>query len=257
LILHQLIAYINYWLRQVDEHSLHSPFVYRLYTELIKGPLAPDQEIEALRNTLKKDQTTISLTDLGAGSRVSSKKERRIASIAKFSASPPKFSIFLQKLIELSNAKRVWELGTSLGLNTLYMAKAKEVEVVSFEGDPALAHLAAQHFELTNSHNITLVQGDIDQTLPIALQSTDTIDLVYLDANHSYAATLNYVQQLLPHMSPNGILVLDDIHWSKGMERAWKQIRKEQHHSLSIDLFDAGLLFLNKDLPQADYILKF
>lgn len=253
----QILAYINYWLRQVDEHSLHSPFLFRFYNELIKAPIEEDEQIEELRSALKKDQTKIILKDLGAGSRISNKNERSIASIAKHSASPLKFSVFLQKLIVFSGAETVWELGTSLGLNTLYMAKNKGTQVLTFEGDPSLAQMAQKHFVQFGAENIQLLEGNIDQSLPSALQATEQIDLVYLDANHGFSPTLDYFHQLVPKMSPKGIMVFDDIHWSREMSRAWKEIKSQQRQSLSIDLFEAGIIFLDQDLPKEDYIVKF
>ena len=77
------------------------------------------------------------------------------------------------------------------------------------------------------------------------------MELIYLDANHREAPTLRYFQQALPHLHPQGIMVLDDIHWSRGMYRAWQQIIQHPQVRISIDLFEAGLLFFDPSLPKA------
>ena len=253
----QILAYIKYWLHQVEAHSLHSPFVFQFYNGLIKNNHEQDSEIEQLRVELLKDSTRISLVDLGAGSRISKTNQRSISSIAKNSASPSKFSAFLQKLISRYEFREIFELGTSLGLNTLYLSKDPHVNVTTFEGDPHLSEIAQRNFEGLGRANINLIQGNIDNTLANALADTHSIDLVYIDANHSYAPTLNYYQQLLPKMSSKGIMVFDDIHWSKEMNKAWNEIKSDNANTLTLDLFEAGLVFLDNSLPKENYVLKF
>lgn len=253
----QLLAYIQYWLHQVDDHSLHSPFVFKFYNELIKQQHPKDEEIEALRAALKRQQDVITLKDFGAGSRVSKSDERKVSQIAKHASTPLPFSIFLRELVDYLKLETVVELGTSLGLNTLYLSANPETKIFTFEGDPSISKIAQTHFDKFNRKNIELIQGNIDTTYPEALKRINSIDLVYLDANHRYEPTLKYFDWTLEKCHTNSVIILDDIHWSKDMQRAWNELRKRPEISLSIDLFEAGLLFLNPELPEEHYILKF
>jgi hypothetical protein len=56
-------------------------------------------------------------------------------------------------------------------------------------------------------------------------------------------------------MNAEGIIILDDIHWSKEMNQAWNELKNHPSVSLSIDLFEGGILFLNQKLPKHHYIL--
>lgn len=253
----QVIAYINYWLRQVDAHSLHSPFLFDLYNEIIAQKPHEHPEIEKLRSSLYRDSTKIELTDFGAGSRLTESNIRTVASVAKHSATPQKFSNTLKQLIAHFQFKNIVELGTSLGLNTLYMAQNQDTRITTFEGDSSLAKLAEKHFYSLSASNIEIIEGNIDATLPPFLESAAKIDLAYIDANHSYEPTLRYFELLLPKMSEKGIIIFDDIHWSKGMNDAWDVIKRDKRANLSIDLFEAGLLFIDPSLPKEDYILKY
>ncbi len=252
----QILAYINYWFHQVDEHSLHSPFLFSFYQELVKPRFDPNPDIEQLRAQLRKDSTLIELIDYGAGSRVNKSNKRKIATVAKHSTTPLKFSLFLQQMIRHFKYENVWELGTSLGLNTLYLSENEATQVTTFEGDPTLCEISGGHFSQFKRKNIKQVSGDLDETLSKALETSLPIDMVYIDANHRYEPTISYYHQLLPKMSSKGVIVFDDIHWSKEMQKAWIYIQKDAN-SLTIDLFEGGLLFLDPELPKENWLLTF
>lgn len=243
----------------VNEHSLHSPFLYKFYTEVVKGKSnTQDSAIEELRKQLLRNETIIEIEEMGAGSRLNSSNTRKINEIAKHSATPTQFSLLLSRIIQHYNFKKVVELGTSLGLNTAYLAKSnKEVKVTTFEGSGTIAELALQHFEQLGLSNIEVVMGNIDQTLELWLATSTKIDLAYLDANHRYEPTIRYFELLLPKMNQQGIIILDDIHWSKEMNQAWNDLKHHPQVSLSIDLFEGGILFLNPEIPKDQYILSF
>ena len=58
--------------------------------------------------------------------------------------------------------------------------------------------------------------------------------MAYVDANHTYEATMRYVHYLLPRMNEKGMYGFDDIHYSEEMERAWKELKNDDagdnHH---------------------------
>ncbi|WMN06869.1 class I SAM-dependent methyltransferase [Marivirga arenosa] len=250
--------YIKYFHLQTDEHSLHSPFFYNFYLKLIKSNQKhlDWSSIEVKRQELLNNSQEIEIFDLGAGSKVQNSSKRRISSIAKHSLSSSKFSQFLFQLIQFFDFQQIIELGTSLGINTSYLASANNQSIVdSFEADPnalKIAKYVNQNFENINFH-----EGNIDNTLPELLNNLTEIDLVYADANHTYEATTRYFNLIAPKLYAASIYILDDIHWSSGMNKAWNELKKHDMVSASIDLFDAGLLFFNPELNQQHYILKF
>ena len=119
----QLKTYFNYWLDAVDEHSLHSPFLFDLYTKVIKIEQDGIQEVEKLRASLLKTGREITVLDLGAGSKHHKQSKRLISEIADTSLSDLRFSLLYLRLIRHIDAKNIIELGTSFGINTLYLAQ--------------------------------------------------------------------------------------------------------------------------------------
>jgi len=257
--LYQFFAYIKYWLHSTNEHSLHSPFLYEFYTNIVKNKNESGRsEIEELRTTLLKNKLTVEIDDLGAGSRIHNSNRRKISQIAKHSTTPYKFSELLFRLIEKLAPETIIELGTSLGINTLYMSQARPTsKVYTFEGSETIASLAQENFTLLKIQNVELIKGNIDVTLPVFLSSKKTIDLAYIDANHRYEPTINYFNQICTRTNEKSIVIIDDIHWSKEMKQAWNEIKRSPKVSTSIDLFEAGILFFNLDLPKTELVLKY
>lgn len=257
--LFQSAAFISHWLRAVNEHALHPPFIFDLYTRVIKADSHEPvfKSIESCRQKLLKNHSYIETTDLGAGSALSSGPGRKISHIARNSLTPASFSRLMYRFTSYMQAKNVLELGTSLGINTLYLSAAvQEGQVYTLEGCPRTASLAREIFKNQGANNIHLKEGPIDTILPGLLESAlPKVDAVYIDANHTYAATLRYFHTLLPFLHENSFVVADDIYWSPGMKKAWEEICQHEKVRLSIDLYDAGILFFRPGLQKAHYIL--
>jgi predicted O-methyltransferase YrrM len=148
-------------------------------------------------------------------------------------------------------------LGTSLGINTLYLAQKKNAKVFTFEGSETIAEIAQDTFAFASAKNIELIKGNIDSTLYSNLSRMPKADLVFMDANHQYAPTLKYFQSLLMKIHHESIIILDDIHSSPGMEKAWKEIRQHDLVYTSIDLYRCGILFFDPSLTKQHVVLQF
>jgi predicted O-methyltransferase YrrM len=87
------------------------------------------------------------------------------------------------------------------------------------------------------------------------LSELDGIDLLFMDANHRYQTTMDYFRQCLPLCKSETIVVIDDIYWSPGMTRAWKEIKEVEKVGMTIDLFQAGVVLFRNGLGRKHYIL--
>ncbi len=252
--------YLHYWLAAIDQYSLHTPFAYQFYKSVVleDSKNTDFSKIEGIRRSLLKNRTKIKVHDLGAGSVFNTGNIRTISDISRSSLSTSKFSRFLFRLLRQSNPSNVLELGTSLGINTAYMAKANpSVSVYTLEGCPNISGLARKHFDQLQLENIEIITGNIDDTLPGLLKSINTAAFVFFDANHTEEATLQYFEMCLRHKSEDSIFVFDDIHLSNAMHRAWEKIRTHEEVTHSMDIFDAGIVFFKKGLQPGHYTLSF
>jgi predicted O-methyltransferase YrrM len=203
------------------------------------------QSLEELRKTLLSDTTLLEIQDYGAGSKTQSKKVRSIAAIAKTSLITPYWGQLLNRLTGYLQPKQVVELGTCLGLGTLYLTSGlpANTPVYTFEGAANLVHYSEENILKHAIQAVQILEGNIDETLPAFLKTNKEVDFFYVDANHTYEATLRYFHLILENSPAQAVVVLDDIHWSKGMHEAWKEISALPDVGLSIDLFRLGLVF--------------
>lgn len=240
----------------MDRHSIHSPFFFDFYQLLeTSRKLSTQYEpIEAIRTKLLGDPTILSVKDLGAGSKVLSGSERKLADIAKTSLAPPQLARLYHQICNYLEAERIVELGTSLGVTTLYLASDPKARVYTFEGSEAIADVALTNFEYAQKKNIHLTVGDLHDTLPDFLQDPAKIDFALMDANHRYEPTMQYFDWLMKRLSEKSIVVVDDIHASPQMEKAWKELKLHQLVYGSVDLFQCGILLFDPDLNRQHFV---
>ncbi|WP_276484493.1 O-methyltransferase [Paraflavitalea pollutisoli] len=244
--------YIHYYCTAENGkgHGVHSPFVFDFIIHVLNDqqPYPAYQRVETLRQQLKGNETLLTVEDFGAGSALGNTRQRSIASIARNAAKSKKLAQLLYRIVQYYKPATVLELGTSLGVSAAYLALANaDGQVVTGEGSSAVAHQARANFEQLGISNIQLVSGNFDETLPVMLQQLPTLGLAFLDGNHRLEPTVRYFEQLLPHLTDQSIVILDDIHWSAEMEQAWEQVKEHPAVTMTIDLFFVGLVLFRKD----------
>jgi predicted O-methyltransferase YrrM len=204
--------------------------------------------IENCRKELKRDRRVITVEDFGAGSRTGATNERTIASIAAHALKPKKFGQLLFRIAKYYGCKNILELGTSLGITSSYLASAAgQGKLVTMEGSPAIASVAAENFRKLGLSNTRIETGNFDETLEPMLHSLPVPDLVFIDGNHRHEPTVRYFKQLVPRCNNDTILIFDDVHWSEEMDAAWLEIKNDPRVTLTIDLFFIGLVFLRQE----------
>lgn len=246
----RILKYINYLLNSIHLHGIHSPFVFNLNRSIFqeKIPFYCFEEIESLRAKLQLTHKKIEVIDLGAGSRKNNKNERKISSISKSALKDPKNAQLIFRLIYEFKPQNILEIGTSFGLTTAYMAKANpSAEITSIEGSPQIAKIAKVNYKKLNINNIEVVNAPFDDVLEEIINSKKTLDFVFFDGNHQKKPTIDYFEKCLKKANPDSIFIFDDIYWSREMHAAWNEIQKHPQVSISIDLFQMGILFFKTD----------
>ena len=236
--------------------GVHSPFIFRLikYVFREQNPYYIYNSVEKARSSLLSDSNEIANKDYGTGTA----KKRKIADMAGKSLKSKKYSQLLFRLINFSKPKTIFELGTSLGITTMYLAGAdSESRCITVEGCPQTLEVARRLFNQNNYTNIESHCGNIDNLLLELLQNIHELDFVFFDANHKKVPTLNYFYQCLEKTSAKSIFVFDDIYWSREMTQAWKQIINHPCVRVSVDIFQMGIVFFDEELQKGNYRLRF
>jgi len=242
-------------------HGIHSPFVFDFINKVLndKSDYEYYHPIEKLRKELLHDKTMVEVQDFGAGSLAVPNKKKKVSDITRSVLKSKKFAQLLFRIVRYYKAETIVELGTSLGITTIYLAAAnKNSEMFTLEGSENIAAIAQNNFQKIGLQNIKLIQGNFDDTLPDLLSKIKKIDLAFADGNHRKMPTLNYFQQFLQKSTDQSVFIFDDIHWSTEMEAAWKEIQQHPAVTLTIDLFFIGLVFFKKDFKaKQHFIIRF
>lgn len=258
MALFEATRYIKHFFtaKSLKGHGVHSPFVFELVTEVF--PESTDSnfpEIEQLRKKLLSDKRTILVNDLGAGSKKLSSTKRSISSIVRHSAKSAKTGRLLHRVGNYLKPAHILELGTSLGLTTAYLAKTG-TPVTTIEGCDNIANEARSNFDRLKLTNIYQVTGNFDNELPVVLEAYPECNFIFVDGNHTYDATLRYYYTIRDRVAAPLVIIFDDIYWSKGMSRAWKEIVSDSGNQVTIDLFHLGLVFFKPDQEKEHFSIR-
>lgn len=263
VILYRIWSYVRHVLMawNTTGEGIHSPYLFYIVRFLMRDENSYYcfADIERRRESLYACDEELEIVDYGSqGAPQGKLVHRRVCDIAKGHLESPKIGQLLFRLIayighEQGRPLRIVELGTSLGITTAYLASAdKHNKVVTLEGSPEVVRVAKEQWRLLKLENIECIVGRIEDTL-YNTYAREEIDVAYVDANHTYEATLRYVSELLPRMEEKGILIVDDIHYSPEMEHAWDDLKLDERVTTSMDLWYAGLLFVDPHYLKRHY----
>jgi predicted O-methyltransferase YrrM len=251
-----VFAWFKHWLLEVDEHSIHAPFLYELYTNVIRAKSNPNDftDIETYRAGLLANRHMLTVPDLGAPSTHFVTSQRSISAIAATSPAAPAQAQFYFRLAHFRQPKSILELGTSFGISTLYLARAIAGPVYTLEGHAEIAAIAQLQFDYLHASHVHLREGNINDTLPRLLDDLTHLDFVLMDANHRYEPTVTYFEWLARKSYASTVIVVDDIHASAEMEAAWNHIRQHELVYVNVDLFHCGVLFFDPALHKQSLV---
>jgi len=68
---------------------------------------------------------------------------------------------------------------------------------------------------------------------------------------------LKYFKTFADVINEESIVIIDDIHWSPEMNRAWNEICNYPSATIKLDLFQMGIVFFKKGLPRLVYNILF
>lgn len=250
----RLKNYLRFRLRAQGSHGLHSPFLFELYNKVIK----PSRNfslanVEKLRKELTRNHQIIDLYDL----KTKENYKRTISSIAKTSLSTRRFSAFLHLLIDHLGYEKIVETGTSLGINSLYLAGPDSAKkVTTLEASTVIASIAKKQFSKLLHHKIEIKGGTIQEEFE-SLLVKEQPELCFLDADHRSEVVKMCVDLIMAHCPDIKCIIIHDIYWSPDMLAGWNQLIEEPRFPLTIDLFQAGIIFPQMKMQKQHFTLRF
>ena len=274
---HQLTAW------NTGGEGVHSPYLFEWVRMVMmdKNSFYIWGEIERCREKMLRDERESEFVDYGSGKlkgengklKGENGERRRVCDIARRSLAKRKYAQMLSRLVNWLGASHrlengsgtayslefrgltIVELGTSLGVTTAYMAAMdSRNRVVTFEGCEAVANIAKENWKALNINNIECRVGKIDAEQ--LTRDIEHLDVAFIDANHTYEGTCKYFDVLAGKVREKSVIVVDDIHYSEEMEKAWKAICADERVTSTIDLYQMGLVFFDKHYWKRNYKMR-
>ncbi len=241
-------------------YGIHSPFVFDVVSRIMRNKTDRDivLKIENIRKKNLSDDRVISIQDLGAGSSKMKNNLRRVSDITAYSAVSRKYGRLLSNMASEFGKPDIVELGTSLGISTLYLATAcPDSTIYTIEGCSATAKIADENFKSFGINNVNLIQKSFDEAIPDIYRKSVKPGLVFIDGNHRKEPTLKYFEQLADMSDNKTVIIIDDIHSSGEMEEAWTLIKNYEKVTITIDIFRMGLVFFKKGMSRYNYVIRY
>lgn len=117
----------------------------------------------------------------------------------------------MRLLITLQRPRRILEIGTFVGVSTMYMATAMPDDgcVITIEKFDRFAAVARQNIERNGlNHKIRVICGDAFEELKKG-EFVQPFDLIFLDGNKEKYA--EYFELLDPLLNLGGLMIVDDV----------------------------------------------
>ncbi len=239
--------------------GVHPPFAYVFIRDVVFGDRIPDLErIEELRQSLLAERKVLHVEDPGAGSRRFAGGNRSIRRLVRHTAVDEKKGQLLARIVRYLGVPVILELGTGTGISTLYLALAcPRSKVLTCEGSPSVAALARENLRRMEAGNVEVVVKKFGEWLPGALNHSLPETFIYIDGDHREERLLEYMDTILVRGPDKAVVVLDDIHWSADMYRTWRTLAGRNEISLSLELYNTGILFVGYDIQKGYFAVNF
>ncbi len=119
---------------------------------------------------------------------------------------------FLRLLVQITNAKRILEIGTFTGYSTLVMAEGlpKDGEIITLDINPDTTNIAKKYW--VESPHGKKIKSILAPALDSIKNLTGLFDMVFIDADKENY--INYFEACLPKVRQGGLIVADNVLWS-------------------------------------------
>jgi hypothetical protein len=81
--------------------------------------------------------------------------------------------------------------------------------------------------------------------------------LIFVDGDHRGEKLLRYCSLVRDSGLSRAVMILDDIHRSEDMHRAWQELSARDETDLSLELFNTGIIFHGYPVQKGHFKVRF
>ena len=154
----------------------------------------------------------------------------------------PAVARMLSLLVQISGAKRIFEMGSAIGYSTIWLARAAgpKAKVFYTDGDPEKAKRAQDYFRRAGVAK--RIQVQVGDAMGLLKKTPGTFDFIFNDVDkHQYPAAM---RAAMPKLRRGGLFVTDNTLWSG---KAARPAAPDDADTLGVQALNR-LLYASKDL---------
>ncbi len=214
-------------------HWVHSPFTYAILNNVIfeRTPYYSFSQIDKLSKNLTKKDIKKSIIN---------KRQLEL----------------LQRLCAYNDAKTIIELNCSNGLSALYLASnSTNSTVYTYEIDENMYNNADLLINRSLLKNIKLYKKGKDICYTKELENFTQIDILHI--NMCGGDIFDIYTTAKKRSNSSSIFIFSGIDQSRINRENWKKIIIDKNISLSIEIFNMGIIWFNPEIPKQHYKVAF
>lgn len=173
----------------------------------------------------------------------------------KASRNPDKYAILCAFFCNLSPAKTIVTIGSTVILHAAYISAKTNAPIFAFDDfgeeiDLRLVESKKKGKQIPNKQkSINSIQNIKD------LQEIDF--LILGDIDQENITSSDFLREINNKLSPKSILAIHGIHKNPKMKKIWNAYESQHLVKLSLDFYEFGLLFFDSPFPKKRYTLNF
>ena len=240
---------MRFYKKAITIYDIHSPFVasFLQFVLLDRRRYYAFTTIEMFRDLFLKNQYPIRVG--GAGSKGADMQAREIRDIVRSAAVSPSVGRYLFRTVLYQKPGSILEVGTSLGISTLYLRMAARVSpFITLESSAELALEARNNLSRMGCADVEVATGHLSTMIAKVLPRFALLDLAYWGRGQQPGAGYANFEACLEKAGPGSIFIVAEIHASDDMEACWTRMRAHPRVRASLDVFSLGFLFFDDRL---------
>ncbi len=249
----RLKLYLSYYIKARTRYSIHSPFLHQFIAFVFdKERVYYDfQKLHQISEQIKLEEGILpderfSRTHRQNGISLSGLYKKSGHDLSEYEC--------LYRLALFLKPSSILELGACTGMSSmaLYLG-AKPKSLKTLEGNQYLSAYCNNLFKNQGISSAVCIHTEFKEYLESAhLKETE---LVFIDGHHQYAPTMSYTKLLIENSSDRSVIIMDDIHWSEEMYKAWNALKMHPQVHCSLETFRWGFLFKDSRISSGHYCL--
>ena len=221
-----IVSYLKYLLQRKSKYKIHSPFVYEFMTKVLNDS-GSNRDYDLM----------LRVSHLIDGKKFATRSRR-------------KQGRFLYRLVRYLEPETVLSFGCVSALNTSALALGNlQTKVYLEQSSDFLETLNAMGVV-----NVNLIHPDVDKEEMLERFNTGFVLYGIDDFGED---TWDNLEDGMAQADEDTVLVFEGIHRSRRTEAAWEAIKEGEGVSLTMDLYDMGLVFFREGIEKQDFVLKY